>query len=73
MDLAPQVGVKLASLVAVNLASMVWGGNWLCRVQAGNGGLGFAGCGKTGFAGSKLVAVNCASLVGGYYIQSVAE
>jgi hypothetical protein len=37
---------------------------------AGSGGLGFAGRGGSGFAGSKLVAVDWASLVGGYYMIS---
>jgi len=48
VDLASLVGVKVASLGAVDL--------WLRWEQAGSGGSGFAGRGESGFAGSKLVA-----------------
>ena len=36
---------------------------WLHWKQADSGGSGFAGRGETGIAGSKLVAVDMASLV----------
>jgi len=43
---------------------------WLRWEQAGSGGSGFAGRGECSFARSNLVAVDWASLVGGYYMIS---
>ena len=57
--------MHLASLGAVDL--------WLHWEQSGSGGSGFTGQGESGFAGSKLVAVDRASLVGGCYIKVMEE
>jgi len=71
VDMASPVGVKLASLVTVNLDSSV--GVWLRWEQAGCGGSGFAGLGECGIAVSMLVAVDGASLVRGCYIKFMEE
>jgi len=55
--------VDLASLVAVDLASLGAMDLWLRWEQAGSSGSSIAGRGESGFAGSKLVAVDLASLV----------